>query len=573
MAQSAESPVSQAVVQPLPPAGVSELNSALRRLAANSRDVNALVDAGNASIKVNDIDAAIGFFGRAEELSPGNARVKIGLAAAYVRKQRPLDALQLFDEAERAGASAGNLSGERGLAYDLVGDNGSAQFHYQQALRLKDEDELRRRLALSYAMAGDRNEFEKTLYPLIVKEDFASYRTRAFGLAILGEEAEAIAITEAVMPRNLSARIAPYLRYLPRLTKAQQAAAANLGIFPRAAQIGRDAPQIAQYAGSEAAARSADARLTPQGEPLGRREDSTSQRRRPDRGRSAVEQAAKPVDAKPAPSTAQADADTPSRSSRPSLASISDPLARTRAPQRIRVRKSEVAKPEDPPIEDSPPAQASIAVQSGPETSAGTSRPATSSRAEPVAALIARTDGELTTTAAIDEPGFDLARVGQSGSTVPAQALAKPAPADAPTTVADAFASFTLEPTTGPAMKPGVVDILSIEPPREVARKPEPKLAAEPKPPANPRRYWVQVATGRDRSALKFDWRRISRKTPDILGDKSSFVAGWGQTNRLLAGPYSSSREAQSAVSELKAKDVDSFTFTSAEGEEVEPLK
>ena len=583
LAQSANSPVSQAVVQPLPPAGVSELNAALRKLARNSRDVNALVDAGNASIKVNDIDAAIGFFGRAEELSPGNPRVKIGLAAAYVRKQRPLDALQLFDEAERAGASAGTLAGERGLAYDLVGDNASAQFHYKQALGLGDDNETRRRLALSYAMSGSRAEFETVLYPLIVKEDFASYRTRAFGLAILGEEAEAIAITETVMPRNLSARIAPYLRYMPRLTKAQQAAAANLGFFPRAAQIGRDAPQIAQYAGSAAAGRNADARLTPQGEPLGRREDTTSQRRRPDRGRSAVAQAPTVAEAPSVPTAA------PTGRTRPSLASISDPLARTKSRQRVRAKRSEIVRPEQSPIIESPAGTVDTAIAKVTESAATAVQPSAviSEVAQPVSdpvvktTVVARVDAAVPAPSAIEAPGFDLAQVGQKPAAALRPSLASasappttvPAPVEAPTTVADAFANFTLEPTTGPAVEPGGVDILSITPRREVANKPEPKRVSEPKAPANPKRYWVQVATGRDRSALKFDWRRISRKAPDVLSDKSPYVTGWNRTNRLLAGPYPSLRQAQAAVSALKKEGVDSFTFTSAEGEEIGALK
>ena len=206
---AAQETESRAVVQPLPPASVTELNSALRRLARNSRDVDALLDAGTASLKVNDVDAAIGFFGRAEELSPSNPRVKIGLAAAYTRKQRPLDALRLFDEAEAAGASTADLASDRGLAYDLVGDNASAQRQYQIALSRGDDPEARRRLALSHAIAGDRVGFEQALAPLVAKADSASYRTRAFGMAILGEETEAVAIAEAVMPRNLPARIPP----------------------------------------------------------------------------------------------------------------------------------------------------------------------------------------------------------------------------------------------------------------------------------------------------------------------------------------------------------------------------
>lgn len=172
-------------------------------------------------------------------------------------------------------------------------------------------------------------------------------------------------------------------------------------------------------------------------------------------------------------------------------------------------------------------------------------------------------------------------------------AVVQPIPAAAPTpatpplvaaaSVADAFAGFTLSAVTPD--KTGAVDITAIKPPREIveppapkpAAKPAPKPVAKPEPPKAPSRVWVQVATGRDRKALAFDWRRISRKAPEVLGAKAKkpvkpHVAAWGQTSRLLAGPFSSEKDAQDAVTTLKADGIDSFTFTSAVGEEVEPL-
>ena len=46
----------------------------------------------------------------------------------------------------------------------------------------------------------------------------------------------------------------------------------------------------------------------------------------------------------------------------------------------------------------------------------------------------------------------------------------------------------------------------------------------------------------------------------------------WGQTNRLLTGPYETARAAQAVVSELAGQGVDSFRFTSQEGEEIQEL-
>jgi tetratricopeptide (TPR) repeat protein len=505
-AQTSSAAESWPVVQPLPPAGAADLNQALQQLARNSRDVDALINAGNASLRLNDIDAAIGFFGRADELSPGNPRIKVGLAGAFVRSERPIEALRLFDDAERAGASTAALAEDRGLAYDLVGDPVSAQAQYASAMAVRSSDELIRRMALSQAISGDRQAFEKTLYPLMERRDFAAYRTRAFAMAILGEEDEAVAIAKAVMPREMSARMTPYLRYMQRLTKAQQAAAANLGIFPRAAQIGRDDPRIAQYSGAASSARSvrtADAGLAPQGQPLGPVvSDVASPRRRPGRDRSAV------------PTVAAAPSPSPLTSS-PTLARNELPAVQ---PGSALAATIEAQRPSFKPV--SAPVESVAIVQQLPEP---TAPPA-------------------------------------------------PPPAEEPVSVADAFAGFTL--TSVAPDKSGAVDISSIKPKREIAPKPEPEPAAKVVPPKNPSRVWVQVATGRDRKALAFDWRRISRKVPDVLGSKKvqPYVTNWGQTNRLLAGPFDDRKAAQNAVTELKADGIDSFMFVSAAGQEIEDL-
>jgi hypothetical protein len=73
---------------------------------------------------------------------------------------------------------------------------------------------------------------ETTLAPLLQKQDRAAWRTRAFAFAILGREDEAEAIARSTMPTELANGMAPYLRFMRKLTPAQQAAAANLGRFP-----------------------------------------------------------------------------------------------------------------------------------------------------------------------------------------------------------------------------------------------------------------------------------------------------------------------------------------------------
>lgn len=267
-ALAAQDSIAQPVVQALPSPEVQRLNRALLALAKAPRDRDALIEAGQAALGVEDLEAAIGFFGRAADVDPGHPGVAQGLGAVYLRSGRAGEALVQFDKALSAGVPEQAVLTDRALTLDLVGENAAAQTTYLRALQLEPgNDEARRRLALSYAISGNRARFEETLRPLLDRRDMAAQRARAFGLAILGDSARATAIVEQVMPRDLATRLVPYLGYMPRLTKPQQAAAASLGIFPRAADIGRDDPRLARFAAEERA----DSRLAPSGAPLGSR--------------------------------------------------------------------------------------------------------------------------------------------------------------------------------------------------------------------------------------------------------------------------------------------------------------
>lgn len=294
---AAQQVVSQEVVQQLPAPEVQRLNRALVALAKQPRDRDTLLEAGNAAMGVGDLEAAIGFFGRAAEVDPGHPGVAQGLGAVYLRSGRAGEALVQFDRALAAGADERALIADRALTLDLVGEQAAAQAAYARALQLDPaDDEARRRLAVSFAITGNRARFEDTLRPLLDRRDMAAQRARAFGLAIMGDSPRATAIVEQVMPRDLATRLVPYLGYMPRLTKPQQAAAANLGLFPRAADIGRDDPRLARFAAEERA----DSRLAPAGAPLGSPPAAATQ---PDRGQART--AARPP-AAPAPAPAPA---------------------------------------------------------------------------------------------------------------------------------------------------------------------------------------------------------------------------------------------------------------------------
>ncbi|MDE2406071.1 MAG: tetratricopeptide repeat protein, partial [Sphingomonadales bacterium] len=298
----AQAVAQQPVVQPLPGEGAPSLSSALLRLGRDPRDTGALIDAGNAALAMGDTDAAIGFFTRADKIAPNNAAIQAGLAGARVRAEDPFSAIPLFQAAERNGRISADLLADRGLAYDLVADNPSAQRYYRQAIAEGAGTEATRRLALSLAIAGQRREAEATLAPLLDKQDRAAWRTRAFMLAILGREEEAVSVVRATMPPEIATGIAPYLRYMRQLTPAQQAAAANLGHFPRAFEIGHDDPRIAQYAPPTRVA-AADAPLVPAGQPLGASTRDKARRDKPrhDAGHLVEQPAGAPPAALPSP--------------------------------------------------------------------------------------------------------------------------------------------------------------------------------------------------------------------------------------------------------------------------------
>jgi tetratricopeptide (TPR) repeat protein len=203
----------------------------VRTLATNPKDFNALIAAGKAALKLGDTQAAAGFFGRAEEVNANSALSQEGMGAALVGTGDPTGALTYFARAQRLGATAASMGCDRGLAYDLLGNQEAAQTDYRAALMGADRDEARRRLALSLAISGKKALALEALQPLLQRRDVAAQRVRALVLAVDGDLAGAKAALDFTMP-GASARMDPFFRRLPMLTPVQKAAAVHLGIFP-----------------------------------------------------------------------------------------------------------------------------------------------------------------------------------------------------------------------------------------------------------------------------------------------------------------------------------------------------
>jgi Flp pilus assembly protein TadD len=247
------------------------LSRSLRILAEAPRDLSALSDAGEAALAVGDIDAALGFWSRAEEVAPRDGRVKAGLASAFLQSQQPRIALRLFDDAVDLGVPEATIASDRGLARDLRGDNRRAQRDYAIALQAGVDDEATRRLALSLAISGDRALAIGALDPLLRKQDAAAWRARTFVAALTGDIADATATARALLPQRQAEQMVPFLARLATLRPAQKAAAVHFGSLPPVGKLGEETVSVAQgtilHAAPPAAAPPASVPTVPAAQP------------------------------------------------------------------------------------------------------------------------------------------------------------------------------------------------------------------------------------------------------------------------------------------------------------------
>ncbi|CAN5711087.1 hypothetical protein BH11PSE6_BH11PSE6_13310 [soil metagenome] len=216
------------MVQQLNPLG-DELAAEMRMLAANPLDINALVRAGELALKLGDSTAAATFFARAERLDPRNARIKAGMGSLLVQAERPGEARRRFGEAEGLGLDPRAYAADRGLAYDLIGQQERAQRDYRLALQDGSADETVRRYALSLGISGKRDPALQQLDPLLRKNDRGAWRARAFILAMNGDDKGAERIATNMMPPGLAQGLQPFFERLPTLAPTDRAFAVHFG--------------------------------------------------------------------------------------------------------------------------------------------------------------------------------------------------------------------------------------------------------------------------------------------------------------------------------------------------------
>jgi Flp pilus assembly protein TadD len=599
------------------------LSRNLRSLAANPKSVTALMGAGKAALDLGDAQAALTFFARAEEQMPRDGRVKMWIASALIQLQQPHAALKFFRDAAELGVPAADLARDRGLAHDIAGNPREAQRDYRMALQKGRDDEVTRRLALSLAISGEREPALRLLEDQLLVRDRAAERARALVLALTGDTAGATRAVQTAMPGPQASAMSPFLARLPNLAPAERALAVHLGVFP---QDGRTPPPSA-YASNDFANAVTDAgrpdpgqgslaRQTPPSEPV-----STGSRRRagsegglapavrrsmtiPPAAKSGTQESLAGVRQRTTTNRPSASSSSGGRPSAWALSRGLDPGP----PRRKTETPAKPAKAASDPNRVPPETSLAAAVRAAPPVAVPREFPPTPGfdssappfqlqpgpQARPAEVRIA--DVQPSTSQAPQQPGPQPAEVQVAAVEPPAQSpqpQAEPQPKPAEVQVA------ALEPSAPPPQAEAVptgsrladlsatiADISETAPARTGA--PRPKAAAKPaneqraaatapvkKPkaePAEPSRVWVQIAGGAVKAALPREYSRLKGKAPKLLGARGAWTTPLNATNRLLVGPFASTKEAQAFVNQLKAEDLSGFAWTSAAGQKVEKL-
>jgi Flp pilus assembly protein TadD len=581
------------------------LSRNLRTLAANPKSLSALMGAGKAALELGDAQAAITFFGRAEEQAPRDGRIKMWIGSALVHLQQPQPALRFFDEAVSLGVAEAEVAGERGLAYDISGDPRRAQRDYRHALTRGRDAEITRRLALSLAISGEREPALQLLQEQLAMRDKAAERTRAFVLALTGDGAGAARTVQAAMPYGQGAALAPFLERLASLNTVDRALAVHLGHFPRGGRSTAPTPPPRSYASV----------------------DSTLRAGAPDTSRASLGQRVTP----PAAATpAQTKRDVPLSGVRTATAAPQTQLPKFE-PRPVQLRARPLQSAQTPAAEQRPIqiaqaapaaqqpvqiAQAAPAAQQPVQIAAAApavQQPVQSAAAAPAptlpvlaetAAATAPAAGAGTETQIMNAPGFSivssaqppasaaaaeesrrvsrLAEVAATLASLPeAPVIETPAPKPAaPVAKRAAPAPAAAKKEPAPAVKKEVLakkDVpakgtAAAAKKDTAAAKKEAPAAKKPATPAEPRRIWVQVAGGADKAALPREFARLKGKAPKLLAARTAWTTPLKATNRLLVGPFKTDKEAQDFVNELKKADLTGFAFTSEAGQKIEKL-
>lgn len=525
-----ERSASRKPVQTIEARGAVELRNAMRRIAQQPSDVDALVDAGNASLLLGDAEAALNFFTRAHNVQPGNGRIKAGLAIATVRNENPFEALRLFDDAVKLGVSERSIAADRAVAFDLLGNFDRAQQDYRLARTAAIPDNLVINQSVSLSLSGRSGDADALIAPLLRQNNAEAWRARAFMLAARGDLKQAVQVAQAFLDPQAAGQMERFLRLMPQLTGAQQAAAIHLGHFPTR-DFGRDSDEIRRLAVNTAnvARPASDSRLIPAGDPLGKpsakndADKNASTRKNAGRDKKRKEEKAAdnrssntaPVTGKGAGGTRLAQVQE-SQKAPPATAAGNDALRGIEIPQRQVTASAPVYGPPAPDSGSQTPAFDLGAVVSGIEI------PAEEKQNDVVAVDLKKVEA--------------LRRAEQEKAEKAARAEAE--------------------------------KLAAAKAAEEKAKKAKAEKAKLDK---NPARIWAQVATGKV-SALAFDYRRLTRKHPELFKSVEGWSSLWGGAGRLVVGPFKDDGAARKWIADYRKAGGDSFLWKSDDGTIVDKL-
>jgi Flp pilus assembly protein TadD len=559
------------------------LSRNLRTLAANPKSVTALMGAGKAALDLGDPQAALTFFARAEEQMPRDGKVKMWIGSALVQLQQPHAALKFFRDATDLGVPAADVARDRGLAHDIAGNPREAQRDYRLALQGGRDPETTRRLALSLAISGEREPALRLLEEQLLVRDRAAERARALILALTGDSAGATRAVQSAMPGPQAGAMSPFLARLPGLSPAERALAVHLGVFPRdgrtpppSTYAANDFSNAVTSAGRPDPSRPSVGRASPPAEPVSSAPGGLSGVRStaaPSSLANAVRATARPrqeeslAAATPRKTTSRPSA-TPGfgsgnpawswsrglnpgparRQPEPKPAAPAPKAPEPRPETRIALNTATAATPQPEPV--APPVAAPIVprVEPQPQPPAGM-QPQSQPSAEPQS---------LPETRLLPEP-----------QPLPAETSIAAAEPSAPPPQAEAVPAGSRLADLSAAL----ADIGEPAPARTESAKPKPAAAKKPNASTgDPSRSWVQIAIGGAKAALPGEFARLKAKAPKLLGARAAWTAPMNATNRLLVGPFGSTKEAQAFVNQLKVEDMSGFAWTSPAGQKVEKL-
>ena len=530
------------------------LSRHLRELAADPQNVTALIGAGQASLDVGDGNAALGFFARADEKAPRNGQVKAGLARSLLMVDNPREALKMFDAARSLGIADVQLAPDRGLAYDLKGDNKRAQQDYALVLAQGPNDEVTKRYALSLGITGDRERALQLLQPLLYKRDQGAWRARAFVMALTGDAPGASKIVHQVMPARMAQTMDGFLPRLAALSPAQKAAAVHLGEMPSDVRFASNTAQPPAYVAAGAAPAFTPAPTptpTPTASPT-REPESREGRRRP--GATAL------MASPPPPKVVKR------RGGAVQVAAAPTPTPTPEPPAPVQLAENDTTpafvptmtptprptySPPPRPTYTPPPKPVKVARAPSPTPTAQPAPLPTEQRGD-LEAIIA----SIREAAAAPRPTPTPTRLAQAKTTAP---KGKPTPTPSPAAKG------------GPSGKDAADKDAKPDPKSKAGKAAAAAAAKKKAEPKNPARIWVQVAGGANAGDLPKEWAGVAGKHAELKG-KGPYTAKNRATNRLLAGPFKSEAEAQAAVAKLRKAGIGAFQWKSDEGEAVQKI-